>query len=64
MNWFYTVLVSVQTRFEESNQLPIEVSTCLSSAAAMKPWPSRSKVLKASMKSANVPMSVSELTAL
>ena len=38
---------------------PNDESTCLSSAPEMKPCPSLSKVLKASMKSAKVPVSFS-----
>lgn len=43
---------------------PNDCMTCLISAMAMKPCPSLSNVLKASMKSAKVPVSASASTAL
>ena len=44
--------------------VPIAVKTFLNSADEMKPRPSLSKVFIASIKSANVPVSLSSLTTL
>lgn len=44
-------------REENEKYLPSEERRCLSSAPEMQPWPSLSKVLNASMQSANVPCS-------